>query len=86
LSDLSSVRVFQIVAEDTVEDKVLEIQAQKEKLIAEVSPTDYELLGSLTHDLTHVRRLSLEIEESKEVGKRSVRFPLSLSFSRLSLD
>ncbi|GAA5997106.1 hypothetical protein JCM5350_005383 [Sporobolomyces pararoseus] len=35
IGQTQKVRVFQIVAEDTVEDKVLEIQASKEKLIAE---------------------------------------------------
>lgn len=31
-----SVRIFQLVAKDTVEDRVLEIQAKKEALIAQV--------------------------------------------------
>ncbi|GAA6024936.1 hypothetical protein JCM11491_000961 [Sporobolomyces phaffii] len=35
IGQTQKVRVFQLVAEDTVEDKVLEIQAAKEKLIAE---------------------------------------------------
>jgi hypothetical protein len=46
------VRVFQLVAEDTVEDRVLDIQKKKEKLISQAfsgnknAPKEKEKIGS----------------------------------------
>jgi hypothetical protein len=70
-----SVRVFQLVAEDTVEDRVLDIQKKKEKLISQAfsgnknAPREKEKIGecfsSISEKLLFCRTNPFRFQQSR---------------------